>query len=89
MSAPRIEKRDSEKRDSERPRHGELAQDQRVRLTGQAAVPGQEVCQSKPLELREKWLDGDEGGGGGEEVIGHLPKRLRPESRGPAARPQR
>ena len=42
---------------------GELAQVQRVRLPGQAAVPGQEPSEGDPLGIGEDGLDRGERGG--------------------------
>jgi len=43
----------------------ELPQVEGVRLTGQAAVPGQEPGEREPLGIAECWLQGNEGGRGG------------------------
>jgi hypothetical protein len=61
----------------------ELAQVQRVGLTGQAAVPGQEPGEGKPLGVGEGWLDGDEGGSGHRAP----PGRAETREAGPAAGP--
>jgi hypothetical protein len=61
---------------------GELAQVQGVRLSCQAAVPGQEPGEGEPLGIAECWLEGDEGGV--VAVIGYLPVLAETDEAGPA-----
>ena len=55
---------DREQRQGSRPAPAaELAQVQRLRLAGQAAVPGQEPGERQPLGIGKGRLDGGEGSG--------------------------
>jgi hypothetical protein len=63
----------------------ELTQVQRVRLTGQAAVVGQEPSKGDPFGIGEDGLDrGERSGLGRQWSPGHLPARLEPEDWAPA-----